>query len=91
MPHILTRAPVYDPSRLARGRQIEWRVSRRTHLRFRELLLALVETELEDQTSYEVQNRAATLRDDIRHLPGYPQHYNPELDVIIPVVTTEQK
>lgn len=74
-----------------RGRKIEWRVSRRVHSRFMELITELVELELAPQQDPEVQNRMATLRDDIRHLPGFPQRYNPDFDVIYPVTTTAQR
>ena len=82
---------ILDPNRVVkRGRTINWDVSRRTYLRFRELLEALVDAELEAQDLPEVQQRMATLRDDIRHLPGYPRGYDPEHDLIVPVVTTAQ-
>jgi hypothetical protein len=71
-------------------RRIEWRVSRRTHQRFRELLHELLDTEYESQSDPEVQARMEMLREEIRALPGYPKRYHPERDLIVPVVTTEQ-
>jgi len=87
--------PILDPHRIRRphrtGKRIEWSVSRRTHLRFRELLHELVELEDYDQTDPYVRERIATLQDDIRHLPGYPCSYDCERDVIVPTVTTAQR
>ncbi|MFQ6030818.1 MAG: hypothetical protein ACE5Q6_25390 [Dehalococcoidia bacterium] len=83
--------PILGRSRIRRQeRRIEWPVSRRTHFKFQELLQELVYLETRDQTDPIVLDRMACLRDDIRHLPGYPRDYHPEWDVIVPVVTTEQ-
>ena len=86
---------ILDPQRIQRlaqqGRKIEWPCSLRTHMRFRDLLTELVELELADQRDPEVQNRMAGLRDDIRHLPGYPSAYDIERDVIVPVTTTAMR
>lgn len=83
-----TRIPIIDPKRVLRpGRTIEWRVSRRTHNRFRELLYDLVDRETQDPRDPELE----AIRDDIRHLPGFPRGYDPENDVIVPVTTTEQR
>ncbi len=83
--------PILDPNRIYRGRRIEWPVSRRTHFKFRELLEELVDLELKDKQDPYIQDRMATLRDDIRHLPGYPRKYDPNRDLIVPVVTTAQR
>jgi len=84
--------PLRELGRLRRWRRrIEWPVSRRTHLRFRELLHELVALESEDQTSRDVLERMEALRDDIRRLPGYPMKYHPHRDLIIPTVTTAQR
>jgi len=83
---------ILDPNRLVRrGRTIEWPVSRRIYLKFRDLLQELVDAESLDQSDPEVRNRMETLRDDIRHLPGYPRSYDPEHDLIVPVVTTASR
>jgi hypothetical protein len=66
---------------------IEWSVSLKTHMRFRDLLSELVELELEPQDP-EVKTRMAILQDDIRHLPGYPRKYDPDRDTIVPVTTS---
>jgi len=82
---------ILDPNRVVkRGRTINWDVSRRTYLRFREPLETLVDLELADLTDPQVQDQMATLRDDIRHLPGFPRGYDPEGDLIVPTVTTAQ-
>jgi hypothetical protein len=61
------------------------------YFRFQELLHELVDLEDADQQDSWVHDRMATLRDDIRHLPGYPQRYDPNRDVIDPVITTRQR
>ena len=87
--------PILDPHRIRRpgrpGRRIEWPVSRRTHMRFRELLHELVELESSDQFDPYERERMATLQDDIRHLPGYPVVYDCERDIIVPITTTAQR
>jgi len=84
--------PVLDRSRLRRWRRrIEWPVSRRVHLRFRELLHELVDLESGDQTDRELQQRMESLREDIRALPGFPVRYHPEKDLIVPITTTAQR
>jgi hypothetical protein len=80
--------PILDPKRIVRSeRRIEWRVSRKTHFRFRELLMELVDREHQNPHDPDLE----ALRDDIRHLPDFPRGYDPERDVIVPVVTTEQQ
>lgn len=83
---------ILDPQRIERsqGRTIRWSCSLRTRMRFRELLSELVELESDPQTP-EVANRMAGLRDDIRHLPGYPRRYDPDRDTIVPVTTSVQR
>lgn len=84
--------PILDARRIRRpGRRIEWRVSQRVHMRFRELLHELVELEYADQDDPEVQQRMEALREDIRALPGYPRRYHPDYDLIVPVTTTAQR
>ena len=73
----------------AKGRTIEWRVSLRVKHQFYDLLHELVELE-HVPWEPEVASRMEALRDDIRALPGYPRRYDPERDVIVPVVTSEQ-
>ena len=84
------RTPIPQP-RQGCGRKIEWRVSRKTHFRFQELLTRLLELELESQRSPEVRAETAAVQEEIRGLPGYPKRYHPENDLIVPVVTTEQR
>jgi hypothetical protein len=82
---------ILDPERIqpARAtRKIEWPVSLKTRMRFRDLLYELVDLEMEPQTP-EVLERMASLREDISSLPGYPRNAHPERDLIVPVTTTE--
>lgn len=86
---VLNTPVILDPKRVTTGgRRIEWPVSHRTRMRFRELLFELVDLEGADQTDREVQDRMAALRDAIRSLPGFPRAFDPERDTIIPVTTT---
>ena len=78
-------------SRRSSGWKIEWRVSRKTHFRFQELLHRLLELEQESQRSPEVRAETAAVQEEIRGLPGYPKVYDIDRDVIEPVVTTEQR
>lgn len=88
------RYQILDPRRIIRGqrrgRRIEWPVSSRTHLKFRALLEELVGLEQEPEGP-EREARAEALREDIRHLPGFPQRFHPVDDTIVPVVTSVQR
>lgn len=64
-------------------------MSLRVRNRFRELLGELVDLEHQDPAANHA--RILALQDDIRHLPGYPQRYDPENDTIVPVTTTAQR
>ena len=81
--------PISPHGRLP-GHRIEWRVSLRTQAKFYDLLAELVDLEME-LASEERDNRMEALRDDIRSLPGYPRRYDPDRDLIVPVLTTEMK
>jgi len=71
-------------------RRIEWRVSLRTQMKFYDLLAELVDLEGYPYDP-EIEARMEALRDDIRALPGYPRKYHPDRDLIVPVVTSEQR
>ena len=71
-------------------RRIEWRVSLRTQMKFYDLLGELVDLEGYPRDA-EIEARMEALRDDIRALPGYPRKYHPDRDLIVPVVTSEQR
>lgn len=89
-----TRDQIMDPRRLVRPRaherRIAWRVDLKTRMKFRDLLMELVDLEC-DPPSYERERRMESLRDDIRSLPGYPRSYDPERDVIVPVTTSSMR
>lgn len=87
-----SRDLILDPRRIQRPqeRRIEWQCSLSTRMRFRDLLNELVDLEAEPW-SMEVEARMEALRDDIRHLPGYPQNYDPDRTVIVPVTTTAMR
>ena len=72
------------------GRQIEWRVSLRTRMHFRDLLEELVDLEQEPE-SFERETKMEALREAIRTLPDFPRGYDPEQDVIVPVTTSEMR
>jgi hypothetical protein len=57
-------------------------------MRFRSLLFELVDLE-QEPWSLEVANRQAALQDEIRSLPNFPTHYDPERDLIVPLTTSE--
>lgn len=86
---ILNTHQILQPNRVRlRGKRIEWRCSYRVHQHFRELLHELVELEVAPQNDHVVQQRMEALRDAIRHLPGFPLRFDPELDTIVPVTTS---
>lgn len=91
----MRRIPVLDRSRVTKapgtGRTLEWRVSLQTYTRFRDLLDQLVGLEYQDQTDPAVRDKMESLREDIRHLPGYPREYDKHRDIIEPVITTASR
>lgn len=81
---------ILTPGRIQRanpGRRIEWHVSARTRMKFRDLLGELLELE-QLPWEPEVEERKRVIQDDIRALPGYPRQYHPDRDVIVPVTTS---
>ena len=83
---------ILNPQRLTRPQEkrIEWRVSLRTRMRFRDLLSELVDLE-QEVSSGEVSLRMEALREEIRALPGFPRRFDPERDTIVPVTTSAQR
>lgn len=82
------RWEILDPRRIRQpGRRIEWPVSARTRMKFRDLLGELVALEQEPQEP-EILARMEALREDIRALPGYPKRYDPDRDWICPVTNS---
>ena len=71
-------------------RQIEWRVSLRTHMLFHDLLAELLDLDLEP-VDEDTESRRGAIQEQIRSLPGFPQRYHPDLDVIVPVVTSAMR
>lgn len=71
-------------------RRIEWRVSLRTRMRFRELLHERVDLESWPQTP-ETLLRMQVLEEEIRGLPGFPRRFDSERDLIVPVTTSLQR
>jgi len=89
--YLLNVVPILDPRRFIKpGRRIEWSVSLRVRMKFRELLHELVDLEQEVE-SPGVKQRMLSLREDIRALPGFPKRYDPDRDLIVPVTTSEQR
>jgi len=85
------RDVILDPRRIVRpGRSIEWRVSARIHMKFRDLLAELVDLESYPRT-HELERRMESIREEIRSLPGFPRDYHPEDDTIEPVTTSSQR
>ena len=80
------------PSRFQRPeeRQIEWRCSQSTALRFWDLLRELLDLDAEPD-QHEVEGRRLALQEDIRGLPGFPLRYNADSDVIVPTVTSTSR
>ncbi len=71
-------------------REIQWQVSLRTRMKFRELLHELVELETWPVTE-ELLVRMENLREEIRGLPGFPRRFDAERDTIVPVTTSMQR
>ena len=91
------RWAVLDPDALRRNRarregerRIEWRVSLRTRMQFRALLMELVDLETYPQTP-ETLMKMEALREEIRGLPGFPRRYDERRDLIVPITTSVQR
>lgn len=65
------------------GRHVEWRLSSGTMVQFREMLAELELTSMHAPRYHQ-------LLDDMKSLPGFPHHADPERDVIHFNVTTER-
>ncbi len=61
--------------------RLEWRISRGTYLRFRDL---------QEQLERAEDDSRGALEDDIRSLPNFPYWNDPDRDVIVPVITSER-
>ena len=62
---------------------VEWRTTTHTQHRFRELLLEL-------QRAREFSDEHLQLVDDIKSLPGFPAHADPDADLIQLTNVTER-
>lgn len=68
--------------------QVPWPMSSKIHFQLRELL-ALIQQEQGRPPDELNISTLESLKDDIRHLPGYPRNYSdPDRYEIVPKVTT---
>ena len=71
--------------------RIEWRCSRDNYYRCLEMYKRLAELEYANQADPAVRDEAQALHDDILSLPGFPQHWDPNRDMVVPVTTTVRR